>query len=290
MSEENSNDYNDDDEFDRLTAEFSGEKPAKQSKPEEADEPDDQSDDLGEEHDDQQDEGDQQDEDQADADTTAEPEKEAPIDWAAKYRELEHQKKSDDGRVSAYQRQVEELKEQLKKAPKPRIESLEKAREDLPEFATAIEDALARQREELEASFNERLTPLQQAQQAHQERSEAQYLQSEIAKVRLEHPDLDNFVGGKNQEFNGWLQDQPSEIQSMSNSNEAAKAAYLIRLFKQSNASKPGASAPTERSQSNQDRLQRAVIPKTRTGSVSRDSGGDLTWDQALSHAKNFYN
>ena len=71
----------------------------------------------------------------------------------------------------------------------------------------------------------------------------------------------------------------------------AANAAALISFYKQSNANQSqDAAASSNGSQSSQDRLQRAVIPKTRSGSVSRDSGSDLSWEQALARAKQRFN
>ncbi|WP_416398134.1 hypothetical protein [Allohahella sp. A8] len=277
MSEENTatDNYNDDDYFASLT----GGPAEAPEKPEEAAP--------------EVDEGTEQDEtEQADEateeDKPAQPEagEQAPeTDWQAKYRELEHRWKSDEGRVSAYQRQIDELKQKVEQAPKKQIESLEQVRADFPEIGKAIDDVLNERLSELSAKFEERLTPLQQmqAEQAEAQRN-AQYQQA-AQFLSAQHPDWQQYDRDKNKDFAGWLSQQPSGIRAMYQAPEdtAANAAALISLYKQSTANQTqDAAASSAGSQSKQDRLQRAVIPQTRNGSVSRSADDDMAWEQAV--------
>lgn len=202
-------------------------------------------------------------------------------DWKAEYQRLDHRVRSDDGRQAALQKQVKELKDQLSSAPKPKIESLEKAREDLPEFAQAIEDALARQREELEASFNERLTPLQEAQQQNAERSRQTEFQSNVDRLASEHPDWQSYDIEKNTDFAAWYEKSPGFVKDLygAETDTAAKAAHLISLYKTAQGQKAGdaAASRSDATTSKQARLERTRIPPTTSGG---STGGGYSDDE----------
>ena len=277
MSEENTatDNYNDDDYFASLT----GGPAEAPEKPEEAAP--------------EVDEGTEQDEtEQADEateeDKPAQPEagEQAPeTDWQAKYRELEHRWKSDEGRVNAYQRQIDELKQKVEQAPKKQIESLEQVRADFPEIGKAIDDVLNERLSELSAKFEERLTPLQQMQADQAEVQRKAQLEQAKQFLSSQHPDWEQYDLGKNPELKSWYDQQPEFIQQLygAEKDTAAKAAHFISLYKQSSARQTqDAAASSAGSQSKQDRLQRAVIPQTRNGSVSRSADDDMAWEQAV--------
>ena len=180
MSEENTT-YDDDAFFNSVIAErTSGEpRPEPEPEPEEDNEP-------------------EQESEQPEPEAKAEPKSE-DVDWHAKYRELEHRWKSDEGRVSAYQRQIDELNAKIKSVPRPEIESLQQLKSDYPDIAKAMEEMTQAQINEIKQEFESRLTPLQQMQAEQAEALRAKQFQDSVASLSAQHPDWQKYDRGEQQ-------------------------------------------------------------------------------------------
>jgi hypothetical protein len=148
--------------------------------------------------------------------------------WSHKYR-------SDEGRVSALQRQVNELtaaKSQAAPTPPEAFtgEKWKEIDEEYPEIAGGINerfDAIQAQHQaELNAmrgQVSSMLDPILAQQKEREKRVE-------LDKLAAEHPDWQQVA--QSQEFTGWLNGQPAQVQSLYGSNSAADAGYLVQTYK----------------------------------------------------------
>lgn len=174
---------------------------------------------------------------------------------AAARREVEewkHRYNSDLGRQAALQRKIQEQEQMLRqlqqqaqqqaqqKPQEPKREGDEAPdgsgmsdaewtalQQDFPEFAKAIEFKLSR----IEEQYGRKLSQLERMEQARQAQQQEAYITKQYQALEAEHPDYREIAGDPS--FATWLQQQPRQIQEISNSWDARETAYLLRLYKQ---------------------------------------------------------
>lgn len=148
---------------------------------------------------------------------------------------------SNNGRISAYQRQVEELNHKLssqvdsaaqgntheeaqdKLAQDINNSSWDELLEDMPDVAEAIN-------QRLESVVSSRLGQIEQKISPLTERVQQERMEVEIAALKSRHPDFQEIANSD--AFDNWIAEQPHFVQSKRNSNDAAEAAYLLDNFK----------------------------------------------------------
>lgn len=157
--------------------------------------------------------------------------REAAKHWEHKYR-------SDAGRVSALQKQVNEFKSSQE--TKPTDQQLKEAlssdqgwqefKEDFPEAAGALETQFGT----LAQNIEERLAPVQkQAQQAAEQNDYQKQIQTLSASKEqggYGHGDYQEII--YSEDFKKWGKQQHPSVQELFNSTEAADAAYVLDLYK----------------------------------------------------------
>lgn len=190
-------------------------------------------------------------------------------DYAKLQRELEdlrQRQRSEEGRVSAYQRKYEELRSQLDKdaeaavAPPASDKSKDEPKPDdldadLAELADAYPEIGGTVKKLFDAVRQETVK-LSAAQQSVLER----HYQREEAALAEAHPDWREVVTGNNQPvFALWLQRQPEDVQRAAQANgytieDSRAASRVIGAFKeflsaQSNPAPPPAQPPEQKPQ-----------------------------------------
>lgn len=161
--------------------------------------------------------------------------------------ELLQFKRSNEGRIAAYQRRLEELTNPGKKvSKKAESEELKKLREEYPEIAAPLEAAFETQRQELEQ--------LRSSVSHLSEERQTRFLAEQEQALNQAHPDWRDITGKS--EFRQWAGSQPAFVQDalMRNASEivnAAEASYIVDLYKKSLSQQPpstdGASKTNER-------------------------------------------
>ncbi len=153
-------------------------------------------------------------------------------------RVWEHKYRSDAGRVSALQKQINELKEGQETTPtdKQLKEALssddgwQEFQEVFPEAAGVLETQFSN----LTRDIEERLTPVQeQVKQTAIEtgiQKQMRTLSAPREKGGSGHADFQAIA--ESQEFKDWGRQQHPSVQELFNSNEAADAAYVLDLYK----------------------------------------------------------
>ena len=194
---------------------------------------------------------------------------------------LNHKYKSDEGRVSALQRQINELQKvnnTLKArqvAPRPvakppRLDS-GKIVDDLysgdEEKAKAAVEALVNQQPtantvDVERRMNQVVQPLLEAEK---ERSKATQEQA-LEEV---YPDWKDQVNSS--EFSEWLEGLPKPVQQLVHSNESSDAVYMLNQF---NKSKPTSVVENERTKVEKIQDKREKQLADGTGLSSKHSAG----------------
>jgi predicted nucleic acid-binding Zn-ribbon protein len=148
---------------------------------------------------------------------------------------------SNNGRISAYQRQVEELNHKLTSQVDSAAQgnthaqaqdqlaqdlngsSWDELLEDMPEVAEAINQRLNSVVEDRLSQIEHKISPL--TERVQQDAQEAQ-----IAALKSRHPDFQEIANSN--EFDNWIADQPDFIQAKRHSNDAADAAYVLDSYK----------------------------------------------------------
>ena len=148
----------------------------------------------------------------------------------AELQKAHHRYNSDLGRQNAYQRQIKERDEQIAQMQRQLQEAApvqqDSLQEDYPDIAqgtdTRINRALQPLQQELQALRNE-LHPLR-------EQQSQTWLQNQFAALEAEHPDWAQI--SQTPEFHQWVESQPAEVRAMMDSEEADKAIYILRSYK----------------------------------------------------------
>jgi len=150
--------------------------------------------------------------------------------------DLQHRINSDNGRVSALQRKINDLESVQTKEPAPTEQEIHAAiknpekwaevKEDYPELAEGLETFVQSQ---IEARLK-KVDEISAKMGTFETRAAAEDRRSEISKLTDKHPDWSEVAVSS--EFKGWVSHQPEKIQSLVNSEEAADAAYLLEAYK----------------------------------------------------------
>lgn len=162
-------------------------------------------------------------------------------DLMRRHADLEHRYRSDEGRVGALQRRINQLTAELEgtktKHPAPSSEDdgyWKELSEDFPEIAYAIEKKLQHERtamlEKLREEVNGAVTPLRTAEEQRLLDREKSLLSTPVEDGGYGMPDWINVV--RSNEFGEWLQEQPEQVRQLATSQAARDAAYLINLYK----------------------------------------------------------
>jgi hypothetical protein len=141
--------------------------------------------------------------------------------------EYEHKFKSEVGRQTALQRQIQELQAQQNKAPqeapqKSRSAAMQKLLEDFPEIAEALESEIDSRLGSVKKEVDQQLQPF--AQKA----SKDAYAAQEAATLEV-YPNMKQLVNTP--EFANWLPAQPAAVQALAASPIASDAVALLDYF-----------------------------------------------------------
>ena len=149
---------------------------------------------------------------------------------------LSHQAKSNAGRIGALQRKLNEFQAtspaggiqpsatevaEAMKTPK----AWASFNEEYPDIHDAIESRLEVERSQNQETMNRALQPLRAAE-------EERHVNGQYAALEAAHTDWKNVVNSES--FVDWLQQQPTAIQQLSNSNDAFEASKLLDYYKMS--------------------------------------------------------
>mgnify|MGYP003667368355 FL=1 len=147
---------------------------------------------------------------------------------------LSHQAKSNAGRIGALQRKLNEFQAtspaggatpsatevaEAMKTP----EAWASFNEEYPDIHDAIESRLEMERSQNQETMNRALQPLRAAE-------EERHVNGQYAALEAAHTDWKDVVNSES--FVDWLQQQPTAIQQLSNSNDAFEASKLIDYYK----------------------------------------------------------
>jgi hypothetical protein len=198
------------------------------------------------------------------------------------FANLQHKYKSDEGRVSALQRQINELQKvnnTLKRTPqeetpvetKPTIDS-KKIVDDLysgdEEKARAAVEALVSQRPatnavDIEQTVNKVVQPLVEAEKARARSTQEQALEDV-------HPDWREQV--KSPEFSEWLNALPQTVQQLIHSDDASDAVYILDQFNRVETPEPTVDSEKTKVEKIQDKREKQLADGT--GLPSKHSAG----------------
>jgi len=165
-----------------------------------------------------------------------------------KIAELEHKVKSDAGRISAFQRKINELAQQKQTVAQeqPSRQDIADAMqtpeawsafaEEYPDIAEAVDNRLRQHKaevtENLSNKFTSELDPIRKAEQD-------RFIQSQVAAIEAAHPDWDEVRNSS--AFDEWVEKQPSAVQELRKSKNAADAVWMLNAFKRdSGVASPG--------------------------------------------------
>ena len=149
-------------------------------------------------------------------------------------KDLQHRIKSDDGRVSTFQKQVNALNERLASMEKPEV-----SKEDIAEAMSTGEkwDEFKEDYPDIAEAFDERLNAAISNQNEHIDTTLAPVIQQKAYddmedgynKVAEVYPEWQNAV--KEVHFDEWLTSQPAAVQTLAESDDAKDASSLIGLY-----------------------------------------------------------
>jgi len=194
--------------------------------------------------------------------------------------ELEHYKKSNEGRVSALQQKINDLMEQRIAESQSQSDDDNSDDNDDDEWnllkeedeflAEQLEKRLQKERElirnEMMQEIESKLQPIEQ------DREQA-YINAQIAALSEKEPEWEDIV--QSEGFSQWIESQPAPVQSLVQSVNADDYLYLINSYKSmngiSNSENTNQSAPADEiKRKRQEKLQSNVAVKQRnTGRVS---------------------
>jgi len=185
-------------------------------------------------------------------------------------QQWEHKHRSDAGRVSALQKQVNDLKQQSLQDQgfsSERIKeamSSEEGWSDFKEEFPGVGEVLENQFEQIAQKMEERLKPIQDHVTQQAEDAYTKHQESALSLPKEQggfgHSDWQDLAAS--QEFVDWAQQQHPAIQQLLDSNEAADAAYVLDLYKSTGraANQQGQQGQAEQvRQRRQKNLQRNV-------------------------------
>lgn len=198
--------------------------------------------------------------------------------------EIEHRYKSDEGRVSALQRKINDLEAMQHQAPVviPQAtpmseEGIDSFRQDYPDIADAVDkmvqSKMTTEREGFSQAMSQMQQQMNQAIQPFQESEQQRYVDTQLQALESTHPDWREVAQSSG--FMEWMNVQPETIRSMFNSDSAQDAAYLVGSFKQTLPRSPINEQTTSQQASNKQALNEAVTPRSRRTASTTTSAPD---------------
>lgn len=271
----------DDSEYENAFDEFSGD-----TSPESVDEPE-QVEESAEPDNAEEVEADESDSNE-DAEGESEPEAQEPDELTKLKQEnqrLQHQFNSVNGRVSAYQRQAEQYKQQLeqRQAQQPQAgdnpqgsgmsdEKWEALKKDYPDIAEAMESQLNGIRSQYEGELSRIKGEVEPLKQYQQQAQQELHISSQMQALESQHPDWRDVV--QTEDYNQWLQTQPPSVQQLMNSTDAQDNIFLLNTFKATRAPQAPAVNPVISKRERQLR-QSQTVPSRSTKGGQNDIADD---------------
>lgn len=219
--------------------------------------------------------------------------------WSSRYAQLEHEAKSDRGRVSALTKQNAELKALIEQAgsgnaDQPTQRETRQAlndpskwaeyEENWPDEAEAIKAYLAQERQQIRQEILNEVSPyLNYIQQTSQQTAQEQFL---AALADEDHQDWQEVWQSK--EFGDWFNAQPEPVKALHQSNNPKDIHWLLDTYKHTHGLNTGKANALQRQR--QQRLQRsesvngARIPKA--GTAPQDEEALWEWTARQREAK----
>tara|TARA_B100001057_G_scaffold151071_1_gene151001 strand:+ start:1228 stop:2109 length:882 start_codon:yes stop_codon:yes gene_type:complete len=199
----------------------------------------------------------------------------------AELQKATHKYNSDLGRQNAYQRQIKErdqmiadMQKQLAQATPVQSDTMQ---EDYPDIAQATDGRIGRALAPLQqeiARLKSELDPLKE----HQSQT---WLQSQFAALEAEHPDWAQIA--QSPEFNDWSSRQPPEVKAMLDSEEADRAIYILRAFK-NDVMPAQPQANSELKQRREKQLRQAQNVPSRGGRSQQNMPPENDFDAAFDY------
>jgi len=187
-------------------------------------------------------------------------------------KKLEHQAKSDAGRVSGLQRQINNLLHNQSDSTRPSQkeitdaiadpEQMEAFLKDYPEVASAITSLLNVQEAKIRKEVQQTISPLIEDKYDRESQRETSQLKTPKEEGGFGHPDWESVV--KTPEWYQWLEAQPVKVQDLIKSPHAADAAWLLDRFKQDK--KPAVDISTGGGKSEVELLEERRQQKLKSG------------------------
>lgn len=177
---------------------------------------------------------------------------------------LKHRAQSDQGRVAAYNRRVNDLQAEVDRmkprqpqtaeqarSPAPAAselpEEFKKLKEDFPEFADAVEAIRAHDREQFRAELSEKLQPLE-AERTTARRSNFKQAVTTAAEDIFDTQNTgvvwEDVVQGE--DFRAWLSMQPKSVQHAATIPDAEEAIYVLRSYERDYQAELARTAPAK--------------------------------------------
>ncbi len=212
-------------------------------------------------------------------------------------QKLRHSDASQRGRLGAYQRQINELQQQLQQrqqhtqhangqektdderrdeaAQEMGSDDWQAFKEDFPDMARAFEARLKADQQK-QAQLEQQIATLQSAVQPIQQQAHEQAIQSEYARLENRHSDWRDVIRAP--EFTTWLQAQNPAIKALAASDSADDASALIDFYKGMALGNNSRATHDKR----QDRLASAQTVSRRGAAQQRGTPEDF--DAAFEH------
>lgn len=221
--------------------------------------------------------------------------------------EWQHRYQSDEGRVSALQRKINDLQGQLQQpalqqpttqeSALPSNEELEAFKNDYPDIANAIDAHVQRSLATERNVINQQLAFLdnrmQQSIQPIHELEQQRYVSNEMQALNHQHPDWQQVV--QTTDFLEWINVQPEPVRNLINSDDSRDASFVINSFKMANnygqqasVTEPEVEPEPQPVSRNQQRLEQAVAPTPRRRRSAPKAGVPDNFEDAFAfYARN---
>lgn len=191
--------------------------------------------------------------------------------------EWRHRFQSDQGRISALQRKINELSDarsvQTPASQQPTQGEIKDAlqsesnwnefAENYPDIANAVANQIKSQKDQIFKEVSQWLEPIRQSQEDHAEVERSRFLEYQYNELGRRHPDYVEVA--HSDAFKQWVGNQRPHIQAMYNSSDFRDADYLISHFKaeRGQPAQQGRQVNDIR-QARENRLANSAAPSTR--------------------------
>lgn len=195
--------------------------------------------------------------------------------------QLDHWKKSQEGRIKAIQREYAAAPIQRERQEEPQINFEETSKRwkefesDYPDIAAALDSKLNEAAQVFDYKLRSSLEPVQQSQKE-------VFVEKQFLELGQRHPDWEEVASSDS--FRDWLGNQPDSMQQMYNSDYADDASALLDFYKAVHNSPPPAESEQVRvvKQKRKEQLQASAAIPNRTVQKSDDASDfDSAFEQA---------